>query len=292
MAGNDGAGTSWTRERIEEKYSGYTSSDEHNFESIDEAQGAVAYYEREIELLESQASRCMYILRKARAARDLTKARYGANAPGTGNKCAGSVCEVAHAHQAHPVSAVPPHQGQGTLRCQYCDQVYDGECIPFPHCRYCDARPSFHHGRCCPHRATWWSRRRSGGNGEESSQAAQADQNAHQSSPGNTSQGSARARAVSRPRRYECSHGNAGGATQTSGGNVAWMHSGNSPERNQQIPANYNAPDGNIPFMQNIADDLRGIHAEERIPERNTTAQVTGLNLIAPRSPPGLGTES
>ena len=39
--------------------------------------------------------------------------------------------------------------------CEICRQLYDGETLPFEHCRYCGDTPSYHHGRCCPRRATY-----------------------------------------------------------------------------------------------------------------------------------------
>ena len=34
--------------------------------------------------------------------------------------------------------------------CEYCGRWCAPEPFPFPSCRYCGARPSYHHGRCCP----------------------------------------------------------------------------------------------------------------------------------------------
>ena len=53
---------------------------------------------------------------------------------------------------------------------------------------------------------------------------------------------------------------------------------GNSPPRYHQVPDTYDAPQGNIPFLRGIEDDLRGMYRDEFIPERNTTAYVSGLN--------------
>ena len=44
------------------------------------------------------------------------------------------------------------------------------------------------------------------------------------------------------------------------------------------MPVTYYAPGGNIPFLRGTEDDLSGRYREEFIPERNTTAYVSGLN--------------
>ena len=40
--------------------------------------------------------------------------------------------------------------------CEYCGRPSPG--IPFARCNFCGARPSWHHGRCCPWRMREWMR--------------------------------------------------------------------------------------------------------------------------------------
>ena len=96
MAGSSNTGTSsgtmWSIEQVEATYSECDSSEEFNFGGMDEAQGVVTYYEREVERFSKEASRRVYMLKKAREARDRTKAQGRMGTPYPAGNCAGSVC--------------------------------------------------------------------------------------------------------------------------------------------------------------------------------------------------------
>ena len=96
MAGSSNTGTSsgtmWSMDQVHDTYSGYDSSKEFDFGGMDEAQGVVTYYECEVERFNKEASRRMYMLKKAREARDRTKAQGRMGTPYPAGNCAGSVC--------------------------------------------------------------------------------------------------------------------------------------------------------------------------------------------------------
>ena len=67
-----------------------------------------------------------------------------------------SVKDTFLAEREHADTTGHDHQELSVQRhnygCEYCGYWHPQSQFPFPNCNFCGARPSYHHGRCCPSR--------------------------------------------------------------------------------------------------------------------------------------------